>query len=167
MFLCSSCSYTASATSWQTSHSPVNMTGSRHRSQQIARANRSTAKRDLEDLVVKKGVLTPGGSGRGAYYEMPSKRLRNGPNGSPRQKTALSCESPSGVPVRELGLHAGNFPSDLLQGVPHSLVRLSPLTIHLQHDRRGNIDVVVYLNFLFPFRRTMQTPSILDKTPLE
>jgi len=49
--------------------------------QQIARASRPTAKRDLEDLV-KKGVLTPGGSGRGAYYEMPSKRLTNGPNGS-------------------------------------------------------------------------------------
>ena len=45
--------------------------------QKVTRASRPTAKRDLEDLV-KKGVLAPAGSGRGAYYAMPSKRLRNG-----------------------------------------------------------------------------------------
>ena len=50
--------------------------------QKATRASRPTAKRDLEDLV-KKGVLERSGSGRGAYYAMPAKRLINGSNGSP------------------------------------------------------------------------------------
>ena len=49
--------------------------------QQITGATRPTAKRDLEDMV-KKGILIPKGSGRGAYYELPKKRLINGSNGS-------------------------------------------------------------------------------------
>ncbi|MCI0537165.1 MAG: DUF4062 domain-containing protein [Verrucomicrobiales bacterium] len=44
-------------------------------------ATRPTAKRDLEDLV-KKGLLVPRGSGRGAYYELQKKRLIKGSNGS-------------------------------------------------------------------------------------
>jgi predicted HTH transcriptional regulator len=41
----------------------------------------SPAKRDIEDLV-RKGLLVPKGAGRGAYYELPNKRLINGSNGS-------------------------------------------------------------------------------------
>jgi predicted HTH transcriptional regulator len=44
-------------------------------------ASRSTAKRDIEDLVAK-GVLVLCGRGRGAHYEVPKKRLTNGSNGS-------------------------------------------------------------------------------------
>jgi len=51
--------------------------------QEVTRASRPTAKRDLEDLV-KKGVLERAGFGRGAYYVMPAKRLINGSNDSPR-----------------------------------------------------------------------------------
>lgn len=49
--------------------------------QAIAGATRPTAKRDLEELV-KKGVIIPRGSGRGAYYEYVKKRLINGSFGS-------------------------------------------------------------------------------------
>jgi hypothetical protein len=49
--------------------------------QEITGASRATAKRDLEDLV-RKGVLVPMGAGRGAFYNMPKKRLINGSNGS-------------------------------------------------------------------------------------
>jgi len=49
--------------------------------QTITGATRPTAKRDLQDLVEKR-VLVLKGSGRGAYYEMPKKRLTNGSNGS-------------------------------------------------------------------------------------
>src|SRR5262249_27705479 len=51
------------------------------RYQEVTGASRPTAKRDLEDLV-RKGVLQPKGAGRGAYYEVPRKRLMNGSNGS-------------------------------------------------------------------------------------
>jgi predicted HTH transcriptional regulator len=44
-------------------------------------ASRPTAKRDLEDLV-SKGLLIPGGRGRGAHYELPKNRPMNGSNGS-------------------------------------------------------------------------------------
>ena len=49
--------------------------------QTITGATRPTAKRDLEYLV-KKGVVAPKGSGRGAHYEFLKKRLINGSNGS-------------------------------------------------------------------------------------
>lgn len=49
--------------------------------QTVTGATRPTAKRDLEDLV-RKGVIAPRGSGRGAHYEFPKKRLINGSNGS-------------------------------------------------------------------------------------
>lgn len=49
--------------------------------QTITGATRPTAKRDLEDLV-KKGVVAPKGSGRGAHYEFLKKRLINGSIGS-------------------------------------------------------------------------------------
>lgn len=49
--------------------------------QSITGATRSTAKRDLEDLVIK-GVVSPKGSGRGAYYELLKKRFINGSIGS-------------------------------------------------------------------------------------
>jgi len=49
--------------------------------QTITGATRPTAKRDLEYLV-KKGVLVPKGSGRGAHYEFLKKWLINGSNGS-------------------------------------------------------------------------------------
>ncbi len=50
------------------------------RYQEATGAARSTAKRDLEDLVAR-GLLLPRGSGRGAFYEASRKRLRNGSNG--------------------------------------------------------------------------------------
>lgn len=56
------------------------LTNSRYR--EVTGASRPTAKRDLDDLVGK-GLLVPKGAGRGAYYEVPSKRLINGSNGSP------------------------------------------------------------------------------------
>jgi predicted HTH transcriptional regulator len=49
--------------------------------QEITGASRATAKRDLEELV-RKGLLILTGAGRGAYYQVPKKRLINGPNGS-------------------------------------------------------------------------------------
>jgi predicted HTH transcriptional regulator len=45
--------------------------------QHVAGTSRPTAKRDLEDLV-SKGVLLRKGAGRGAYYQLARKRLRNG-----------------------------------------------------------------------------------------
>jgi len=48
--------------------------------QSLTDAARTTAKRDLEDLV-KKGVLASGGKGRGAFYLYSKKRIINGPNG--------------------------------------------------------------------------------------
>lgn len=47
------------------------------RFQELTKASRPTAKRDLEDLV-DKGVLSPIGAGRGAAYELNAKRLKNG-----------------------------------------------------------------------------------------
>jgi ATP-dependent DNA helicase RecG len=55
------------------------LTNSRY--QAVTGASRPTAKRDLEELV-SKGLLRVVGSGRGTYYEVPSKRLINGSNGS-------------------------------------------------------------------------------------
>jgi len=49
--------------------------------QTVTGATRPTAKRDLEDLV-KKGLISPKGSGRGAHYQFGKKRLINGSNGS-------------------------------------------------------------------------------------
>ena len=49
--------------------------------QEITSTSRATAKRDLEDLV-RKGVLVLMGAGRGAFYNMPKKRLMNGSNDS-------------------------------------------------------------------------------------
>lgn len=57
------------------------MTNSRY--QAITGATRPTAKRDLEELV-KKRVLVSTGAGRGAAYEMRLKRLTNGSIGSPK-----------------------------------------------------------------------------------
>ena len=37
---------------------------------------------DILESLVKKGLLVPVGSGRGAYYEVSRKRLINGSNGS-------------------------------------------------------------------------------------
>lgn len=51
------------------------------RYQEWTKASRTTAKRDLEELV-KKGVLFPTGAGRGAGYEISVKRPRNGSIGS-------------------------------------------------------------------------------------
>jgi ATP-dependent DNA helicase RecG len=56
------------------------LTNARYR--EVTGASRPTAKRDLEELV-SKGLLRAVGSGRGAYYQVPSKRLINGSNGSP------------------------------------------------------------------------------------
>lgn len=53
--------------------------------QAMTGATRPTAKRDLEELV-KKGVITPKGSGRGAHYEFFNKWLINGSNGSSDQE---------------------------------------------------------------------------------
>jgi len=55
------------------------------RYQEVTGVSRPTAKRDLEDLV-SKGLLEPKGAGRGAYYEVPRKRLINGSNGSSGSK---------------------------------------------------------------------------------
>ncbi len=49
--------------------------------QEITGFSRATAKRDLEELV-RKGLLILIGAGRGAYYQVPKKRLINGSNGS-------------------------------------------------------------------------------------
>lgn len=57
--------------------------------QQITGASRATAKRDLEDLVVK-GILSPAGAGRGAFYQLARKRLSNGSNGSRDAETSGS-----------------------------------------------------------------------------
>ena len=48
---------------------------------ELTGCTRPTAKRDLDDLVGKR-VLTRSGSGRGAHYEAPAKRLSIGLNGS-------------------------------------------------------------------------------------
>jgi len=53
--------------------------------QKVAGASRATAKRDLEDLV-SRGLLIPLGAGRGAYYQVPLKRLTNGSIGSSRKR---------------------------------------------------------------------------------
>jgi ATP-dependent DNA helicase RecG len=53
---------------------------SNHDYQAMTGAARSTAKRDLDDLV-KKGILSAPGRGRGAYYEFLNKRPVNGSNG--------------------------------------------------------------------------------------
>jgi len=53
--------------------------------QEITSTSRATAKRDLEDLV-RKGVLVLMGAGRGAFYNVPKKRLINGSNGSSGSK---------------------------------------------------------------------------------
>lgn len=45
--------------------------------QKATNTTRATAKRDLE-ILVEKGLLIPKGKGRGAYYELPHKRLING-----------------------------------------------------------------------------------------
>lgn len=49
--------------------------------QKTTGTSRATAKRDLEDLV-HKGFLILVGTGRGAAYYVPTKRLINGSNGS-------------------------------------------------------------------------------------
>ncbi len=54
--------------------------------QEITGASRATAKRDLEELV-RKGLLILTGAGRGAYYQVPKKRLINGSNGSSGSET--------------------------------------------------------------------------------
>ena len=51
------------------------------RYQEITGTSRATTKRDLEDLV-RKGVLILVGAGRGAFYQVPKKRLINGSIGS-------------------------------------------------------------------------------------
>jgi len=51
------------------------------RYRELTGASSPTAKRDLEDLVGK-GLLTPRGAGRGAYYELAAKRLGIGSIGS-------------------------------------------------------------------------------------
>lgn len=56
------------------------LTNARYRA--LTGASSPTAKRDLEDLIAK-GLLIPRGAGRGAYYELTQKRLRNGSIGSP------------------------------------------------------------------------------------
>ncbi len=54
--------------------------------QEITGASRATAKRDLEELG-RKGLLILRGAGRGAYYQVPKKRLINGSNGSSGSET--------------------------------------------------------------------------------
>ncbi len=49
--------------------------------QELTGVSRATAKRDLEELA-HKGLLVLKGAGRGAYYQIPKKRLINGSNGS-------------------------------------------------------------------------------------
>jgi predicted HTH transcriptional regulator len=60
--------------------------------QQATGATRPTAKRDLEELV-RKGLLTPMGAGRGAYYELPRKRLINGSNGSSQPNDTIGSKT--------------------------------------------------------------------------
>lgn len=60
--------------------------------QRAAGARRATAKRDLEDLV-RKGLLTPMGAGRGAYYEPPKKWLINGSIGSSSRANRIGSET--------------------------------------------------------------------------
>jgi len=45
--------------------------------QEVTGVSRATAKRDLDDLVGK-GLIILTGAGRGAYYQVPKKRLING-----------------------------------------------------------------------------------------
>jgi hypothetical protein len=60
--------------------------------QRAAGARRATAKRDLEGLV-RKGLLMPMGAGRGAYYELPKKRLTNGSIGSSNRGNGIGSET--------------------------------------------------------------------------
>ena len=55
-------------------------------------ASRATAKRDLEDLV-SKGLLVTVGAGRGAYYELPKKRLTNSSIGSTKSGETIGSET--------------------------------------------------------------------------
>ena len=54
------------------------------RYQEVAKVARTSAKRDLDDLV-RRGLLIRAGSGRGARYELRQKRSGNGPSG-PRER---------------------------------------------------------------------------------
>jgi len=49
--------------------------------QKVTGVSRATAKRDLEELI-RKNLIILIGAGRGVYYQIPKKRLINGPNGS-------------------------------------------------------------------------------------
>jgi ATP-dependent DNA helicase RecG len=74
------------------------------RYQAITGAKRTTAKRDLEELV-EKGVLVAVGAGRGAAYELQSKWPINGPIGSPGEAAGNGSEMaqsahPDRVPKR-------------------------------------------------------------------
>lgn len=60
--------------------------------QALTGAARSTAKRDLEDLVGR-GILLLQGSGRGTFYELSKKRPINGPNG-PSATQGLNLNAP-------------------------------------------------------------------------
>jgi len=60
--------------------------------QETAETTRATAKRDLEDLVVK-GLLVPQGAGRGAFYELPRERPINGSIGSSQPLEQIGSET--------------------------------------------------------------------------
>jgi len=54
--------------------------------QKITSTSRATAKRDLEELVGQ-GLIILIGAGRGAYYQVPKKRLINSANGSAQNES--------------------------------------------------------------------------------
>lgn len=60
--------------------------------QEVTGTTRATAKRDLERLVIK-GLLEPMGAGRGAHYELPKKRLKNGSIGSSTTGNEIGSET--------------------------------------------------------------------------
>jgi predicted HTH transcriptional regulator len=60
--------------------------------QRVTGATRATTKRDLEGLVGK-NLLTPMGAGRGAYYELPTKRPINGSIGSSGPESGIGSET--------------------------------------------------------------------------
>ena len=63
------------------------------RYQAITDASRATAQRDLEELVAK-GVLAATGAGRGAGYELRTKRLKNGSIASSGEADGNASKTP-------------------------------------------------------------------------
>ena len=75
--------------------------------QQFTGTSRPTAKRNLEYLV-NRGLLLPGGAGRGAFYAIPAKRVGNGSNGSSENGVDVEVVAPAalrGALERALGAY--------------------------------------------------------------